>query len=167
MDNVFELVIFILFIGLSLLGSLNKDKKKKQQEKNAKIPTKRNNDVVFEDIFIQREEYKKPSSYDESSVDTYDSESWNPEQEYKSPVEQKPRKKKDYSSQIEQYSQKIVELDIKKDEISRVNYDIHESSEKTTISGNNTVQQIIKNPASLKDYILMSEILGKPKALRR
>ncbi|OGU35586.1 MAG: hypothetical protein A2068_09420 [Ignavibacteria bacterium GWB2_35_6b] len=186
MDNLLEIII-ILFFVLSGIKSLFGDKKKRRQNMEEKIPGNthvkkekkfpKDENELFETIFgIPKPTAKTPDPFDEPDLEqrTYSQNenrdyenTWNPEDEFEKNNNYKP-------SQAEK-KQKIFE------EISRIDYDkqvpvksaakeIVPFERTLKVSSNNRaieIRRIFKNKKSVKDAIIIAEILNKPKALRR
>jgi len=186
MDNLLEIII-ILFFVLSGINSLFGDKKKRRQKMEGKIPqdssSKKEKKIpkdeseLFETLFgIPKPTTKTPDPFEEPSLEqrTYSKNenqdyenTWNPEDEFE--------KNLDYSPSQAEKKQKIFE------EISKIDYDkfIPSKTVKNEIISldklakapvNKKVielRKILKNKKSVKDSIIIAEILNKPKALRR
>lgn len=186
MDNLLEIII-ILFFVLSGINSLFGQKKKQRQKMEEKIPQDspvkkekkfpKDEAELFETIFgIPKPTAKTPDPFDEPDLEqrTYSQNenrdyenTWNPEDEFEKSNNYRP-------SQAEK-KQKIFE------EISRIDYDKQvpaKSSAKEIVpfernlkvqsnKGAIEIRRILKNKKSVKNSIIIAEILNKPKALRR
>ncbi len=160
MDNFFEILI-IFFVIISILNSIFGKKKpqQKESEKQEDIPEipqqKQNNKEIFERIFgipAQKSEEEIKSQTDEYNT-------WNPEDEFKDLTEHKP--------------EEIITVDY--DKLESLEAKQHEIQKKDTVISLTPLvrpsnlrlielMRIMKNPMTLRDYILVSEILNKPKA---
>ena len=178
MDNLFELLIFFFVIYSILTPILNK---KKRQNTERKVPQRYPGDVKKNtppqpsprDIFEEMLGFKIPKSEDE----------------YRNPVPPSSRSNNsempsiDYDTDLKveyedlETDRKMPDIDfdkltstqieeIKKKEEAQQSLGIYKSAKslnKKTIE----IKQKLSNPSSFREIFLMSEILNKPKALRR
>ncbi len=188
MDNFFQ-IIFILFIIISIVSSFLEKKRKQAGSKPKGKPEPQNN--LQRKLSRPKREIKEKQreflaevlglEYDDSvknkvvSVeekepnDVQDFRTWNPEEEFEE-AEQHLEKE-------EERSEQISKIDLDKD--VRLAKEIPEFKDKpgfaysssTKSKGANLLAQSIRKKLrrkkTIREYILVSEILGKPKALRR
>lgn len=188
MDNVFEILIYLIII-ISFLSSIFKKKKQQQQKPPVQQPqqedyyqteqaevsappsqSKEEYDILKElevffkvgteptkqEIPVPQESPKKITHLEEQTR----REIWQERNESEHLVEDWEQKKAEVKkrmarvdSGIEKQAAKFEELLVRKE---------------TALSSIAlTVKSKISNPSTLKEYIIFSEILGKPKALRR
>lgn len=186
MDNILEIII-ILFFLLSGINSIFGDKKKRRQKMEEKIPQDtsakkekkfpKDESELFETLFgIPKPTTKTPDPFDEPDLEqrTYSKNestdyenTWNPEDEFEKSSEIKPsdvtKKEKifeeiakiDYDKIIPAKSAKIEIVSLDKLTKPQVNKKVSE------------LRKILKSKKSVKDSIIIAEILNKPKALRK
>ena len=179
MDNLFELIIFIVFIALSMIGSLNKDKKKKGQggaKPSPQYPPRRSEPGKPEPYYGENrnDNYRAENQQSSYKNEDMDIATWNPEESYnpKSKYSVESRKTApttEMKSEQEFYLRKMQEAEAEaKNKLSELLPDLPAvSTNREKSKKNSRIQKLIKNPQNLKDYILIADILGKPKALRR
>ena len=186
MDNLLEIIIILYFV-LSGINSLFGQKKQQRQKMEGKIPgntpVKKENkfpkdeNELFETMFgIPKPTTKTTDPFEEPGLEgrTYSKNentdyenTWNPEDEFE--------KNTEYALSQAEKKQKIFE------EISKIDYDkfIPSKSLQTGIPASEVtikapvnkraldLRKILKNRKSVKDSIIIAEILNKPKALRK
>ncbi len=175
MDNLFEYLIFLFFI-ISLLNSIFKKKKKNavaeesQTEGNIpQAPSKKRSRSILEEILSMglpaemQEKNRAPRREIEADGDIRDSQdTWFPEKEFGDvfPPSQKeissPKPK--FQELIKRNPRRIKKTGISDKSIETISRDYYNVDE---------LKKRIRNPATFREYILVSEILNKPKALRR
>ncbi|MCJ7554736.1 MAG: hypothetical protein MUO34_12735 [Ignavibacteriaceae bacterium] len=187
MDNIFEILIY-LFIIVTFLSSIFKKKKPKPQKPESQVPQQREEvDVSYSpemeietsttkssstdeyDVLKELEQFFKvgepkpkplPQQIDVEQKKKTAEESWRSktksEHMYEDIWEKKRRniasKKKEFDSLTFSKASKFEEL-------------LKEKKVCPSIFQRNIKEKIMR-PASLKKYIIISEILGKPKALK-
>lgn len=166
MDNLFELIIFIIFIVISMIGSIAKEKKKKQQQQSRSGPAQKRQPshetgTIFDEVNYRKKE--KPSYYGEKYRE-HEAETWFPEESYRDVERTYETKPLSVPAPAEDLTPKIQSepVTLSKDvEIITAKKEIEDTLK--------SIQFIdkLRNPKNLQEYILISEILGKPKALRR
>ena len=186
MEDIFQIAIIVIFIVSSIISSLNKKKKAEQQAGNAKskipnpkVPNPISSDQkssknVLEELFGFKLEIPEPqqkeapnNSYDNSTAydnldsydqaDSYDS-TWSPEESYDVKNNEgrsdyasiNLAKKEQLSSDKEKYQS------FKKEETSKSN-----------LFKPNRIKSIFADKSHLKDYVVIQDVLNKPKALRK
>ena len=187
MDNFFEILIYLIII-ISFLSSIFKKKKQQQQKPPARQPqyeetyqaevsipqtqTKEEYDVLreLEDFFkvgnepagqqipvpVPQEQPKKMTKIEEHTLD----ESWHTPTASEHIAGDWERKK-------EEVSKRIARVDSSVEKKAAMFEESLERKESVYSSIALSVKSKMKNPSTLKEYIIFSEILGKPKALRR
>jgi len=195
MEDTIQIIIFILFFIFSIISSKNKKKKKQQQlKKKANSPhiqsakqgkLKRNQQEIFEELFGLKPEPEVPpvgvvnkdNKNEESSYKT-----WYAEDDFKY---RKHNDNYSFREKDEDLKEEFAEEDIEHDIFKHTPKDylktkkqleqeklkhkslISKQIDKSQNKKKNKYQKLFQNPSSLKDYIVISEILTKPKALRR
>ena len=185
MDNVFEILIY-LFIIISFLSSFFKKRKQQQQKPTAQQPKaeetyetevvipqaekKEDYDILreLEDFFKvgdERTEIKKPvpveqpdkiSSREEHSV----TDSWHTPTKSEHNVDQWERKR----GEVQKILAGVDSAIEKKAALFEESLGRKEPVYNTLALA---VKSKMKSPSTLKEFVIFSEILGKPKALRR
>jgi len=192
MDNNIEILFFILFVAFSILSSiLDKKKKQKRKEHSQNIPkpgqvkakkTETKNEKTPEELLREMfglptmEDQTKPQQndpYSERSKEYYEENStWNPEKEFKGYDEQVSKPEVNVNSREEAKSKysNFIGKDFKtpsaEDEIHKLTEELFNVQKKAKKYSRSKVINQIKDPNSLKDYIVVSEILQKPISLR-
>jgi hypothetical protein len=171
MEDYIQIIFIAIFIISSIISSMNK-KKKKQQAKMAKsMPTerqpvaanvkKKSSSQILEEILGLKIEIPEPpkkgapvvsSNYGESNT------TWDPTKEYEDISDD------GYSNYENKISQKKAEY--------LINSNKHKAFKDDVVKVKPTQKNIYKekifsNNSNLKDYIVIQELLNKPKALRR
>ncbi|MGD8780108.1 MAG: hypothetical protein PVH88_14230 [Ignavibacteria bacterium] len=181
MDNIFELLV-ILFLIFSAFSSILSKKKKQRKEMEKKtsspVPSSKKSKDIFEELFGLKFPEENEETIETVSYKTEEENTWDPESEFLGGT--KPSQPK--TRQIEKKSSKIESQ--YKPSWQQVNYDKLTRSEikeldkettlkefsKTKVSVNKKALEIktkLNSPTTIREYILISEILNKPKALRR
>jgi hypothetical protein len=186
MDNIFEILIYVIII-ISFLSSIFK-KKKKQQQKPPVIQTqqeeysqaevsvpqtqpKEEYDVLkeLEDFFKVGDEPTKqqipvPVPPKQPKIPNMEehvrTDSWHAKTESDHYVDEWERRKSEVKKIISSVDSSIE----KKAALFEASLD---EKDATFSSIALAVKSKMKSPSTLKEYIIFSEILGKPKALRR
>ena len=184
MDNVFEILIY-LFIIISFISSFLKKKKQQQKPPSKEKPveeyeqaevvtpqtqTKEDYDILteLEDFFKVGEE---TASDETSTLQQQTEPAATMEEHVKSDSWHAPTESEHTMEQWEQ----------KKDEVQKILSGVDSAIEQKaalfeqSLGKKDTSHSILalavkskmNNPSTLKEYIIFSEILGKPKALRR
>lgn len=171
MDNLFQLLIF-LFVIYTILNSVFG--KKKPQTKERRIPQESTGEVettaspqpryssndILQDLFGVKIP-KSGDEYESYSTQRYPSnlETELPELDYQTEPEQSNMPDVDYDNLPSLESQQKI---VTSEDYHNV-YEVSSSLNQRTIE----LKQKIKNPTSLRELYLISEILNKPKALRK
>jgi len=173
MEDIFQILIFLIFIVSSIISSRNKKKKKQQQKKKttlpqnmpssakSKQPTKqKTQQEIFEELFgIKTKPTPQPVVYEEEKVEDSVYQTWNAEDDFS----QTPHND-DYS--YEEKDQKKKSL-IEQNKASYSNLKKSTKPAEIIIRPKSKLQKIFSNPSNLKEYIVINEVLKKPKALRK
>lgn len=185
MDNVFEILIYLIII-ISFLSSIFKKKKQQQQKPPVRQPQ--------QEEYSQAEVSAPPSQSKEEydilkELEVFFKVGTEPTKQ-EIPVPMEPPKKMTHLEEqtrreiwqertesehlVEDWEQKKAEV---KKRMARVDSGIEKQAarfeellvrQETALSSIAlSVKSKIANPSTLKEYIIFSEILGKPKALRR
>lgn len=180
MDNLFQLLIF-LFVIYTIINSIFG--KKKPQGTDRKIPQRGTGDVEAEtspkpqypssgDILQDLFGIKIPKSGGE--YETYSQNRYPSNLETDLPdIDNQPEIEGRYTSDTEGKNlpdvdyDKLPSLEVSQNVTSSADY--HSAYEMSSTLNQRTIELIrkIKNPNSLRELYLISEILNKPKALRR
>jgi len=185
MDNLFEILIYVIII-ISFLSSIFKKKKQQQQ----KPPTQQPQPEDYYQAEVSIPQTKPKEEYDIlKELEVFFKVGTEPtKQEIPIPQEQ-PKKMthieeqtRTESWQTPTLSEHVADVwERKKDEVSKRVARVDSSVEKKAAMFEESlerkefvyssialsVKSKIKKPSTLKEYIIFSEILGKPKALRR
>lgn len=186
MDNLFEILIYVIII-ISFLSSIFKKRKQRQQKAPAQqsqpedysqvevsIPqtqSKAEYDIMreLEDFFkvgeepgrqqiplpVPPQQQKAPDREEHTLTDTWHAKTES--EHYVDEWEQKKSEVKKIISSVDSSIEKkaaLFEASLDKEGIAYSSIAL-------------AVKSKMKNPSTLKEYIIFSEILGKPKALRR
>lgn len=187
MDNIIEIIVFF-FVIYSILGSLFGKKKKQQKagpsEKplpdiprqtrrvpQTRSPQRPSSQDILEELFGLK--IPKPEENDQYSQPEYQEnleyQSWDPEKDFKKKVEEKEKYEyrnieKEYAdvnydkiSTLEKTKKKPKPVTIKKETLPTV------SLNKRTVE----IRQKLRDPQSIRDLFIISEIINKPRALRK
>lgn len=195
MDNFFEILIY-LFIIFTFLSSVFKKKKPEQQKPKANIPQERQESEITYSPEEEMDSAPVKSSSDEYDIlkeleqffkvgePTHQQAPKPKPPVIPQPAEVKPKQKAlEESWRVKTESEHKYEdfwgkrqrdVDARKKEVdsmaslqaSKFEELLKEKKVYSTAFQRN-IKKRIKEPASLKEYIIISEILGKPKALRR
>jgi len=193
MDDIFEVLIY-LFIIISFISSFFKKKKKKQlkqqvpgsqlnEQEHLQLPLQKAEPEVKEepeiDIMKEFEKFfqvggpQKKTSKEHNDKEMY--EGAKDRDDYITvPEESFHKKTASEHTFIDPWDMKRTEIDKK---VARVDKSIEEQAskfeehlkkKKTAASEiSKEIRMRLKDPSSLKDYIIISEIMGKPKSLSR
>ncbi|MCW9066213.1 MAG: hypothetical protein OQJ78_07930 [Ignavibacteriaceae bacterium] len=186
MDNIFEILIYVIII-ISFLSSIFKKKKQQQQKPpirqsqtdeynqaevvSPQTQKKEDYDILreLEDFFKVGEEPTRqqipvPIPPEKPKIPNMDehvrTDSWHAKTESEHYVDEWERKKSEVKKIISSVDSSIE----KKAALFEASLD---KKDATISSIALAVKSKMKNPSTLKEYIIFSEILGKPKALRR
>lgn len=167
MDSFFDYIIIFVII-ISILNSIFGKKKKQEQVKTEgefkPASEKQKHDAVdlLEQMFGIPSQKKEPEYYGESDDNT---QTWNPEDEFgetsPKPAPVIETTKKEISKYEKYQSTDFKPLDYHK-KINMIDYDKTQLSEQS--KKQKELIKKLKNPKSLRDYVLVSEIISKPKA---
>lgn len=167
MDSFFDYII-ILIIIISLLNSIFGKKKKTEQKKTEDevrpASQKKKQDAVdiLEQMFGIPSEKTEPEYYGETNNDQ---QTWNPEAEFskseEEPVVEILQKEPSKFERLQ--ATEFTPL------VKNRRLELLYNENAKSIKRNRRREEIInrlRNPKTIRDYILVSEILGKPKALK-
>jgi hypothetical protein len=185
MDNVFEILIYLIII-ISFLSSIFKKKKQQQQkppvrqtqqeeysQTEASIPqtqSKEEYDIlkeleVFFKVGTEEQAPTIPVPHDSRQPSTQKEdmtrrESWQARTESEHDIE-------DWEGKKAEVKKRMARVDSSVEKKAALFEESLGKKEAVFSSIALTVKSKITNPSTLKEYIIFSEILGKPKALRR
>ena len=169
MDNLYEILFFLLIFILSGLSSYFENKKKRKAGNvKKKVPAKLQKDSA-RDILEQILGYKTespPKPAPPVNVDNSEFKSWNPEEEF----EREPER---YTETLKALQPEKTNDTVQKSESGKPKFESVHKESKSDISielqsdYRKNILEKLKNPETLREMVLISEILGKPKALRR
>ena len=185
MDNLFEIIILIVFVlsGINSLFGSKKKRREKMEESDRNVrPVPRRSNLpqdesdLIDEIFGVNKTRKTQDPFDEPQVKpktnyqyagNYGNEStWDPEKDFLTGNETKEtdvtRKEKifDEISKID-FDKFIPSKDIMSEKIVPDHYSKSNTNKKVL-----ELRKILKNKKAVKDSIIIAEILSKPKALR-
>lgn len=189
MDNLFELIILLVFILSGINTLFGKKKKRREQMEQAergtapesqkkKVPQDERD--LLEEIFGMKQDrqrtpdpfeepgFQKETGYKNENYDyEHDSENtWNPEEDFKNADELKPA----YTKTRQKIFEEISKIDYEKAKPKKTGYEKIITIDKPQEPQINIkalgIRKILKNRNSIKDSIIIAEILSKPKALR-
>lgn len=184
MDNVFEILIY-LFIIISFISSFFKKKKQQQKPPARQQPVDENYQTEVAthqtqtkedyDILTELEDFFKvgeDSAAGEKSIPRQQSEPIPTMEEHvKTDSWHAPTESEHFVDKWERKQSEVKEILAGVDSAIEQKAALFEQSlgkkETAYSSLALAVKSKIKNPSTLKEYIIFSEILGKPKALRR
>ena len=186
MDNVFEILIYIIII-ISFLSSIFK---KREKPKQPPVKTSQHEEYYEPEVSVSQPQQKAEYDILKEIEDFFKVEGEQTPKEIPVPVKPEQRKMtkieeehvKDEDWHTTTSSEHVADdWERKKEEVrektSRIDSRIEkqaavfeESLVKARLNKNKIITSVISNlkhPATLKEYIIFSEIIGKPKALRR
>lgn len=170
MEDLFQIILIAVFIISSIVSSMSKKKKqqkaKASQAEQSNLPKKnvplesrqKPANKMLEELLGFKIELPEPPKR-EAPVNYSESEhTWDPSKEYETQLEDGVS---DYQSKNaekkDQISQDRIKYKAFKDESAKVKY----------VPKKITKEKILSSKSNLKDYIVIQELLNKPKALRR
>ena len=187
MDNILEYIVFIFFLISILNGIFGKKKKKEQQKRKAAaqsgetqqkpVPTqrkKKDTQEILEELFglkmpQQNTETSKPNVQqfklpEEKKQYVEEESSWDPEQEFGSVYKQTKERPK-YEPKVYKMPEKFVSTEGN----IRASEKYHSFDEPKLVRENSRKREIkamFKDPKTIRDYIIVQELLNEPKAFR-
>jgi len=186
MDNVFEILIYVIII-ISFLSSIFKKKKQQQQKPTAQQP--QSDEYSQAEVAVPQAQPKEEYDVLKELEDFFKVGEEPTRQQIPVPVPPKQPKIPDMEEHIRtdpwhartESEHYVDDWERKKSEVKKIISSVDSSIEKkaalfessldkkeaTFSSIALAVKSKMKNPSTLKEYIIFSEILGKPKALRR
>lgn len=192
-NNFFEYLIIIFFIVTALQSLLGKKKKKGQPKPPTSSPKPEQRTTqkvesaqdIFEELFglktPQRDQGGKqtkiPSDTGTEVLDRAEKNetTWNPEEEYEDSLGIETVRYEDKKETKRSYHEEMARLDEHAKRAKRSLEKLPDKIEVEDIGGVSKevkklaakIKGTIRNPETLREYILVSEILNKPKAFRR
>ncbi|MBU2494693.1 MAG: hypothetical protein KJ571_18885 [Bacteroidetes bacterium] len=181
MENLFEIIILIVFVlsGLNaLFGKKKKGRVESENTGNADSPAPARKRVpeneidLLQEIFgLKKDNSKSPDPFDEPSAQNtgygYQDSSWNPEDDFSDKENLKISEMKARQKRFDELSK----IDYDKSVVSKERYDfliLNNNSSGTIVNKRAlALKRILKNKKSVKDSIIIADILNKPKAYRR
>lgn len=174
MDSFFDvIIIFVIIFSIinAIFGKKKAQQKKQENDEPSARDKKRNSVDILEQIFGVPPQQKEPE-FNTNMTDEYST--WNPEAEFSKDSTAK-------NSTVTKSNE--IKFDTRRKERADVDYDKLKSLENLSlhkqkltlltndldneIRYNKKQMELIKNlrdPKTLRDYVFVSEILGKPKA---
>lgn len=188
MDNIFEILIY-LFIIISFLSSFFKKKKTPEtktksetdipveQQYQSKTPQQEEYDLLKEIEKMFKPESSSPEKPEERSIEKggerfqpasehFKTSDWHQPvpSEHRTSILQKAESWEEKSRKAEEKRKAVNEKIVKQARM----FEKHLTGKKETNAVmKNNIRKKLKEPGSLKEYIIFSEILGKPKALSK
>ena len=186
MDNIFEILIYVIII-ISFLSSIFKKKKQQQQKPTAQQPQQE--EFSQAEVSVPQTQPKEEYDVLKELEDFFKVGEESTRQQIPVPVPPEQPKIPDMEEHIRtdpwhartESEHYVDDWERKKSEVKKIISSVDSSIEKkaalfessldkkeaTFSSIALAVKSKMKNPSTLKEYIIFSEILGKPKALRR
>ena len=186
MDNIFEILIYVIII-ISFLSSIFKKKKQQQQKPTAQQP--QSDEYSQAEVAVPQAQPKEEYDVLKELEDFFKVGEEPTRQQIPVPVPPEQPKIPDMEEHIRtdpwhartESEHYVDDWERKKSEVKKIISSVDSSIEKkaalfessldkkeaTFSSIALAVKSKMKNPSTLKEYIIFSEILGKPKALRR
>ncbi|MCF8240002.1 MAG: hypothetical protein K9J16_01345 [Melioribacteraceae bacterium] len=181
MDNLFDYIIILFFIFSLLLPLFKKKKQKDTAPKsersgtfgnvpqNQHAPQKEKPKDLLEELFglkLPQEQTRQQTTPHQMRNES--AESWNPEDEFENKLSADTssaplKEQKDKMSHYDKLAEQVLSRKSGKDPFKDTLKVIDISKKEAPAFNINK----INNPTSLQEYIVFSEILNKPKALRR
>ncbi len=152
MDNIQDIIVF-LFIAFSILSSLLKKKKKAEKGNQPARPSAKKPVFNLEEMLGIQMPPEQQKEKTVSEVDAY----------FLQNSQKKEIKKESEKTYSEKRAEKIKELESLKEKEKVIKTTVKTISSRSKSSD---FKKKILNVSSLKEYIIMNEILGKPLALR-
>lgn len=174
MEDLFQIIIIVIFILSSIVSSMNKKKKQQQKNKSNKLPSQtdvqnskpkkkqKTTAEILEEMLGLKIELPEPpvkeapKSYPEGLERS--AETWDPANDFKDYSEENLSRAKDK----EVYKSSLTSEDKNKFRLSKEEIKHVRSKAQPT-----KIQKLFSDQSNLKKYILIQEILNKPKALRK
>jgi hypothetical protein len=186
MDNIFEILIYVIII-ISFLSSIFKKKKQQQQKRTDQQP--QSDEYSQAEVAVPQTQPKEEYDVLKELEDFFKVGEEPTRQQIPVPVPPEQQKIPDMEEHIRtdpwhartESEHYVDDWERKKSEVKKIISSVDSSIEKkaalfesslekkeaTFSSIALAVKSKMKNPSTLKEYIIFSEILGKPKALRR
>jgi len=172
MEDLFQILFILIFIVGSIVSSMRKKKKKEQnkqtntmQPKNIKTQEsntkkQKSSAELLEELLGLKVQLPEPQAKEAPMVYSEEDriETWDPAKEFEDSAEIKN------STYKEKTIAKKIEFNQDRKRYKAFSKSV---SPTRTFKKSTTVQRLFSNPTDLKDYIIVQEILNKPKALRR
>ncbi len=176
MEDFFQIIIIIFFMLSSIASSMKKKKKKQQHEKKpmprpadskpqVKAQKQKTSAEILEEILGLKVEMPEPPTKEAPVIleENENIDTWNPSSEYDNNFEYNKHDDRNLDYEESVLSKK---LEFSQDRDKRKTF----VDEEITISktkDKTVAQKLFSDRDNLKDYIIIQEILNKPKALRR
>ncbi|MDQ7816048.1 MAG: hypothetical protein RDU14_03420 [Melioribacteraceae bacterium] len=186
MDNIIEIIIFF-FVIYSVLGSLFGKKKRQnkqpQQQKRKPAPTysrrvpetsvpkKPSSQDILEELFgMKLPRTEENSGYsDKRQDDNLEYQSWDPQKDFEKKVAQKEKYGyRNIEKKIPDINyDKITALENAQKKINSAKSVLAYTEKKKIDKRTSEIKKKLRDPRTIRDLYLISEILNKPKALRQ
>ncbi len=189
------IIFFIVSALQSLFGKKKKQKQQQQRRQRqtsgqAGTPTPRKEQSpesakdVLEEMFglkfpdqEEEKQTKIPSDTETSVLDPAENNetTWRPEEEFEDSLGIETIRYEDRSEEKPSYQEEMEELERKAERAKHTLSELPDKIEVVEVSGASKeskllaakIKRTIREPETLREYILVSELLNKPKALRR
>lgn len=185
MDNIFEIIIFF-FVIYSVLGSLfgKKKKQKNQQQQQQRktapasasrvpqtsAPTKPSSQDILEELFGMKlpKTEEDPIYTGRDQDDNLEHQSWDPQKDFEKKVEQKEKYEyRNIEKKIPDINyDKLAALEIERKKINSAKSVLAYTEKKKVDKRTKEIKDKLRDPKTIRDLYLISEILNKPKALK-
>ena len=187
MDNILEYIVFIFFLISILNGIFGKKKKQQEQKRKAAaqsdelqqkpVPTqrkKKDTQEILEELFGLKIPEQKPETANpkvqqfklqgEKKQYIEEESSWDPEEEFGT-VFKKTKERPKYEPKVYKMPEKFVSTEGN----IRASEKYHSFDEPKLVRENSRKREIkamFKDPKTIRDYIIVQELLNEPKAFR-
>lgn len=181
MDNIFELLILFIFIVSAFKTLFGQKKKRRADTENQESdvpPQRKKNDQedILETLFgipspkQENDPFEEPYSQKQqipSQQPSYET-SWNPEDDFKDSNEVEKEKHTSKYKKLEDYNNiNLLEKFSAKSKVEKAEPLISQTQTTYQVSKKNKeIKEMLKNPKTIRNSVLIAEILNKPKALR-
>lgn len=189
MDSVIEYIVFIIFL-ISILNGIFGKKKKKQQQQKAQaerkaqpksgaaksVPEKKTQDILEELFGLKMSPEERIDSKEAVADKNLDTkleaekfqrvDTWDPEDEFKE-VDYSTSEMIQNKFTPRQYQSKSKDLEpVQRIRASEKYHSIAKKVEHNTNKRRKEIKKKLNNPKTIRDYIIVQELLNEPKAFR-
>jgi hypothetical protein len=175
MEDLFQIIFILIFIISSIVSSINKKKKKQQkaakpkpvvvkkpQTATTKKAEQKTTSQILEEMLglkIELPEPQKSEAPPDYSEKSLKADTWDPSKEFDDRTDDG---ESNYQEKISAKKSQFLE-----DRKKHLAFKKEEKTDVREVVRSSTRNKLFAKDANLKDYIIVQEILNKPKALRR